>query len=317
MKLRKSVLALAIAGFASGAAQAAWIGNFQTSNGTNTNDGVLVNINGLDIHSNGSAAFFCATPGGCAGGAIAAGSQLDPGAVGLIALGDVVTTVYQGIVSAFNPGVASPNLISPSDLTGTYQMTVAATFNEVVTGGVGTTAILTALSGGRMSLFFDDGAGLTVANIAAGTGYTDGNMIADSFIGGGLSTYSIVGAGSSTGFASIFGQFIEGAIDQGADAGNPALGEAGDVVGFMPYPPGSFVSSTTLQYGAATGGNTDHQTSTFFAGNNNGWSAIAVNSALTVRADANSDLEIPEPATLAMVGLGLAGLGLGLRRRAA
>ena len=94
MKTSKLVLALALAGLASGAAQAVpYIGNFNTSNGTLINDGLLLNVGGLDVYSQGTAAFFSGNV------------QLSPTGT-TVQAGDIVTTYYQGIVNAFNTGVS-------------------------------------------------------------------------------------------------------------------------------------------------------------------------------------------------------------------
>lgn len=121
MKLKTLAAVVLLAGMATGAAQAApWVGNFNTSNGATFNDGLLLNIDGFDIYSQGSAAFFVG------------GTQLSPTG-STLAVGDIVTTYYQGVVSAFNTGVSSPNLAWASQPGGSYQLTVAAVFNEIVT----------------------------------------------------------------------------------------------------------------------------------------------------------------------------------------
>lgn len=303
MKSNLTILALALAGLTSGAAQAAlWTGDFNSSNGALVHDGVLFNIDGVDIYSQGSASFFKGA------------TQLAPNGT-TVAAGDIVTTYYQGVVNAFNTGVASPNLNWASQATGTYQLTVAAMFYEVVTFAAPGVAILQPLPGGRVSMFFDDGSlsGTFInsdAGILAGTGYTDGMLIMDGTVGATLPNSFFTDGIDASGNATIKGplSFAKLGVD---DPANLA-----DVVGFMPDAPNGYTSSTTLQFGAVQG--TGFQTNNFFD-NANGWTSIASIAAQTIRADANVNFTqaVPEPATLALLGLGLLGLGFSQRRRRA
>jgi hypothetical protein len=287
-------------GFCGTAGAALYEGAFQTNDGAFVGDGVVGNpaggpgsLSGFDIFSNGTTAFFNVTNGGV---------QINPVATsGQIAVGDVVQSVYQGIVSVFNPGLATPNLDpngvtlgDPDGIPGTYQLVVTATFNEIVQSIGPLTATLLTDGTGTIKFFYDHPVS---ANINTGAGYGGIQVASANVLAGGITNFSI----TNPNVAGSGNTHIEGAIT------SVAMGAPANVVGFFNSLPTGIVTDTTVQFGCPDCAGSQ---ASMVAG-------VAVNPLLTAKADANSSLtvNVPEPGTISLIGLGIAALGFGTARR--
>ena len=263
------------------AAQAAT--TFNSSYG-GAGDGLLSNFLGFDWSQNGAAWIqgFDLT------GASAAGAT------------DNFTLTFQGFAATINTTTATPNLWvgSPGTMTGTYEVTIYATLNETatcLTAGCSSIAIGTN-PGGAFNVFIDYSPD---ANQAAGTGFTDGASILSGAFTGGLATFVATGLPGSAGAFGTGGGFIFATVTSSdANYFNPNLLGAGSTTQTSLQFPGQSPPTYTRPAafnGAATGTDT---------GTN-----------FVLQADASTDFRVPEPGSLALLGLGLAALGLPFYRR--
>jgi hypothetical protein len=118
---------------------------------------------------------------------VTSGTWFDPAIGGGINVGDTVRTFYQGVL-----GGITPASLGVSESSGKSQITVTASFDqriESVTGsGRGiTNYIAESLGGGSVNIYLDRNPA-TFADIAKGTGFTDGILLASGTLRSGTLT---------------------------------------------------------------------------------------------------------------------------------
>lgn len=209
----------------------------------------------------------------------------------------ITTTFFADAVSIVKTGggtFSTPNMVTTATggafAAGKYEYTVVATITEVITClNLACTAADFTATGGTYNVYYDNATlSNTIANQIAATGFTDGALLLSGSISPGDAGIFVA---SGTGGTGIF-NFV-------------ATNLSTNAAYIQPNQTGTSAVAT-LQFGTST---TNWTAATALPGGG------SVAGAIQFQADGNQAFVVPEPGTLAMLGIGLLGVFGGLRVR--
>jgi hypothetical protein len=218
---------------------------------------------------------------------------------GFNVLGNPITTTYLAsavaVLDSAGNVVATPGIQPPAG--GSFEFTVKATITETATcidigGPTGCNVAKFTATGGSWEVYYDS---TPNADRDVGTGYLDGTKIlSGSILPGVAGTFTAISATTGSGNFTFFGDVSFTETDSTKDAYfNPALTRT--------------VAGAEIKIGDAT---TSWQAPTSW-----GEGGGIPTGALVFQADGNQSFRIPEPTSVALVGLSLLGLAATRRRR--